>query len=763
MARKVGPSILSKGTERSVYEAIRRLELGNHSTQTIISAILRGEGDDGRPLIDTSDFFKLHGRGLDQVAHGSTRSGGSLTLSSTISATKGFIYLGELKTSAYDETQDFFGIGTPTPSARLHLHLATDGTTGQATFGTHFMDATVGAGTIFNSAAYKNGTGTDWAFVIGGTNPGGGAVGSVLWMNTMRTNSLRIAMGFYGTDHTVSYLHMQYGALDINPPYGSVNNNALHCGFNDHCGNQFMHHCLRFDIQAEGDNLSGSPVPGITVTNTNIACVGINSPSQQRTGLNANDQPVVVIGGGSWFASQYNITLRLTTGSNFSSYNIDGTFARREVFQIKDRGSLGSGSLTAFAIDYWGRLCVYNPGNGGLNYRIAGNAFNFEVNQDLTASTTTNVIAVQNINGFTDGTGKGTMTMMLGDGTAANGNVRWAGIASTNSGGFKVALDRLAINSKLTMICDGKLDTANTPDFIVPTALLHLHSIDTAKVSLNVDTTSSQATNILTVTNTTTSNLIFRIALGASTSFDALVGIGRSENGQYWNLRGGPSPTFEQSTGRVLLVLNNVTSYFTDSVETQEFRMGDSIGGNRRAAWVGHGGARLDRIAASFDYCVMTTEVTTAIPTKTAFVEHLRVHNGLTSGADNRGGILIDSERVGQTGGMLKIVSAATGNVPFLVDNKCFLLASTPIVAKTATYVITTSDSIINCTANTFTVTLPTAVGIDGRRFVIKNSGTGTITVATTSSQTIDGLTTQIVPSTAAMEVVSTGANWIII
>ena len=62
-----------------------------------------------------------------------------------------------------------------------------------------------------------------------------------------------------------------------------------------------------------------------------------------------------------------------------------------------------------------------------------------------------------------------------------------------------------------------------------------------------------------------------------------------------------------------------------------------------------------------------------------------------------------------------------------------------PYVAKTATYTIADSDHLIDCTSNTFTVTLPTAVGIPGKLFIVKNSGAGVITVATTSSQTIDG------------------------
>lgn len=96
---------------------------------------------------------------------------------------------------------------------------------------------------------------------------------------------------------------------------------------------------------------------------------------------------------------------------------------------------------------------------------------------------------------------------------------------------------------------------------------------------------------------------------------------------------------------------------------------------------------------------------------------------------------------------------------------------STGYVAKTATYTATASDHTINCTANTFTVTLPTAASIAGREYTIVNSGSGTITIATTSSQTFTNIdatptTLTLAPVGAgaivSYTVVSNGANWIV-
>ena len=84
--------------------------------------------------------------------------------------------------------------------------------------------------------------------------------------------------------------------------------------------------------------------------------------------------------------------------------------------------------------------------------------------------------------------------------------------------------------------------------------------------------------------------------------------------------------------------------------------------------------------------------------------------------------------------------------------------------AKTTTYSILATDSTIDCTSGTFTVTLPGAAGCANRIYSIKNTGAGTITLATTSSQTIDGATTKTLGSQyAALTVQSNGSNWIIL
>lgn len=85
-------------------------------------------------------------------------------------------------------------------------------------------------------------------------------------------------------------------------------------------------------------------------------------------------------------------------------------------------------------------------------------------------------------------------------------------------------------------------------------------------------------------------------------------------------------------------------------------------------------------------------------------------------------------------------------------------------VAKTANYTLTGTDNVVDATSGTFTLTLPTAVGVTGRVYTIKNSGTGVVTIATTSSQTIDGVTTKTVNvQYSGYKLISDGSNYKII
>ena len=69
----------------------------------------------------------------------------------------------------------------------------------------------------------------------------------------------------------------------------------------------------------------------------------------------------------------------------------------------------------------------------------------------------------------------------------------------------------------------------------------------------------------------------------------------------------------------------------------------------------------------------------------------------------------------------------------------------------------------VNATANTFDVTLPTAVSVAGRTYVIKNSGTGVVTLKANGAETIDAVASWTINQYTSLTVMSDGAGWILI
>lgn len=123
--------------------------------------------------------------------------------------------------------------------------------------------------------------------------------------------------------------------------------------------------------------------------------------------------------------------------------------------------------------------------------------------------------------------------------------------------------------------------------------------------------------------------------------------------------------------------------------------------------------------------------------------------------------------RISNTNISLRIDNAGLASFGNVTPNSILHTTSfaTAYAAKTSTYPITSTDHTIEATSGTFTTTLPTAVGITGRQYVITNSGSGVLTLATTSSQTFVNVTAT--PTTLTLNqfntviVVSNGANWL--
>ncbi|MFN8371192.1 MAG: hypothetical protein U0T83_11290 [Bacteriovoracaceae bacterium] len=128
---------------------------------------------------------------------------------------------------------------------------------------------------------------------------------------------------------------------------------------------------------------------------------------------------------------------------------------------------------------------------------------------------------------------------------------------------------------------------------------------------------------------------------------------------------------------------------------------------------------------------------------------------------------------VGNNGGTEAMTILNNGNVGIGIatPNSTLQVAgsvATKLLSKTANYTLTSSDSVIlgDASGGTITLTLPTAVGIEGRQYTLKktDSSTNAVTVSTTAAQTIDGATSfSLANRYDNLTIVSDGANWSII
>jgi hypothetical protein len=132
-----------------------------------------------------------------------------------------------------------------------------------------------------------------------------------------------------------------------------------------------------------------------------------------------------------------------------------------------------------------------------------------------------------------------------------------------------------------------------------------------------------------------------------------------------------------------------------------------------------------------------------------------------TSGANKIGAASGGVQLYGASGASVNIsTSAAAPTSTLTVDGSIGI----KYASKSADYTLTATDYGVEVTATGKTITLPTAASIAGRMYTIKLTASGSATVATTSSQTIDGSTTYSLSAQYKyVTVMSNGSNWIII
>lgn len=91
-----------------------------------------------------------------------------------------------------------------------------------------------------------------------------------------------------------------------------------------------------------------------------------------------------------------------------------------------------------------------------------------------------------------------------------------------------------------------------------------------------------------------------------------------------------------------------------------------------------------------------------------------------------------------------------------------FITIQAGVSSVSGNFTIGSTSTVVlaNC-SSACTVTLPTAVGVTGRVFSVKRTSTAAVTIATTSSQTIDGAITQVlVQQYTSIDMISDGSNW---
>lgn len=90
-------------------------------------------------------------------------------------------------------------------------------------------------------------------------------------------------------------------------------------------------------------------------------------------------------------------------------------------------------------------------------------------------------------------------------------------------------------------------------------------------------------------------------------------------------------------------------------------------------------------------------------------------------------------------------------------------VSPTAVTQQSANYTALTSDEHIECTANTFTVTLYAVASNSGRKLTISNTGTGVITIDPNAAETFnDGTSVKYLSQDQSVDLQCNGAEWIV-
>lgn len=102
-----------------------------------------------------------------------------------------------------------------------------------------------------------------------------------------------------------------------------------------------------------------------------------------------------------------------------------------------------------------------------------------------------------------------------------------------------------------------------------------------------------------------------------------------------------------------------------------------------------------------------------------------------------------------------QVVAAGSGGTGMSGISRSIASVSSPTTAGA-----TANIDYVYLVSGITTLTMPTAVG-NQNKYTVKNTGSNTVTIATTSGQTIDGSASITLPvANTSVDLISNGANW---